>query len=154
MLTKELLLDLFTYDREQGTLTWKNHWSNNRKLFIGKPVGRTTRQGYLETKIKGVHYRVHQLIWMLEFGEFVTLIDHINGVRSDNRISNLRSTTHKENSLNRYIHRAGRLPYCYFEKDSGLWKAQIYLNGKPKNLGRFNTELEAHTRSLKELQRV
>lgn len=80
------------------------------------------------------------------------VIDHINGNSLDNRKSNLRICTHRQNQQNRYTHRAGRLVGATFKK--GKWIAKITYDNKIKYLGRFKTEIEAHEayiNALKEL---
>ena len=69
--------------------------------------------------------------------EIVEYIDHINGVRDDNRIENLRSVTNQQNSFNT---KAKGYTWCKRDKK---WQSQIYLTGKNIYLGSFNTEKEA-----------
>lgn len=72
------------------------------------------------------------------------VVDHINGNSLDNRKSNLRICTHRENSQNTYKHRSGKLVGCYFHKRSKKWEARIEVNGVRKCLGSYATDLEAH----------
>ena len=75
-------------------------------------------------------------------------IDHINGVRCDNRLENLRIVTSRENSQNKVCHRQGKLVGTSLRnKGRNLkkpWQSAIKINGKRKSLGYFATELEAH----------
>ena len=70
--------------------------------------------------------------------------DHRNGDPTDNRRDNLRDATHSENMRNRKSLKAGsKYKGIYFSKDRNLWVAQIYTNGKNKNIGRFHTDKQA-----------
>ena len=79
----------------------------------------------------------HQFAWYIENNEIVNLIDHKNLIKTDNRISNLRSTTKQINALNSKAN-----GYC-FSKREGKWISYIMINGKRKYLGSNNSEQEA-----------
>lgn len=67
----------------------------------GKHIGTKDKRGYLVYNILGKQFKVHRLIWLLETGDFPNgVIDHIDGVKDNNRISNLRDTTDKVNRNN------------------------------------------------------
>ena len=87
--------------------------------------------------VDGKMYRVHHLVWMYHNGYFAEELDHINRVRDDNRIQNLRVCTHSQNLGNSRprVHRYKGVTFC---KRTGKWRAQ--LNG---HLGRFDTIEEA-----------
>jgi hypothetical protein len=79
-------------------------------MFFFKPSGRSRRkragqmaQGYIRLSVAGKSWAVHRLIWKLHTGrDPVGLIDHINGVRYDNRIENLRDVSAQANNLNKH----------------------------------------------------
>jgi hypothetical protein len=56
------------------------------------------------------------------------------------------------NCLNKYKHREGKLPGCYFKKDKNKWAAQIQISSKRIFLGYFESELDAHRRYMEELK--
>lgn len=62
--------------------------------------GSKDKDGYLIMKIKGKQYKAHRLIFAYFNGYFPIEIDHINRVRTDNRIENLRSATRQLNHDN------------------------------------------------------
>lgn len=69
-------------------------------------------------------------------------IDHINGSKIDNRWSNLRLVSTRENQQNKSVHRSGKKP-GYYVSITGQFLAQINFNGKTKYLGSFPNEEEA-----------
>ena len=121
--------------------------------MIGKEAGYVQPDGYLGVRIGGKHYPIHKLIWLIETGSYPTkMIDHINGDKKDNRISNLREVDNRRNQQNQKRHRLGHLVGATYIKRSGLWLAQIQHGGKHHFLGYFDTELEAHQRYVQELK--
>lgn len=86
----------------------------------------------------------HQFAWYCINKQCINQIDHINGIRDDNRICNLRNVTNQENHMNRTTAKG----YTW-NKDSNKWLAQIRLNGKQINLGRFENEEDARAAYLK-----
>lgn len=85
----------YTLDAATGTITNKRG-----RVVKGSPDD----TGYLITSIRiaGVHVqlRLHQMVWALAYGRWPALIDHVNGIRTDNRIGNLREVTAAENRAN------------------------------------------------------
>src|SRR4051812_25444195 len=88
-MTKEQLLEYFTYDRENGQLIWKSHPALNAKKFLGKVAGSINADGYRQVKIHGEYYAISKLIWLIETGELTTTVYHKNTIPYDDRISNL-----------------------------------------------------------------
>jgi hypothetical protein len=86
------------------------------------------------------------------------VVDHIDGDGLNNRASNLRIATQRENLLNTKKRRNGktssRYHGVYWHKPSKIWRAALFVNGKLKHLGCFENELEAHERYKKELSLV
>lgn len=154
--TKDYLLWLFHYDRKKGLLFWKNHETHATFIKIqGREVGHLdTTHGYIVVSIRRNVFKVHRLILFLETGEWPEQVDHIDGNRSNNHYSNLRSSNLRMNMQNRKIHRDGRLVGAIYHKQNKKWISQISLNNKRFYLGSFKTEIEAHERYIKELRNV
>ena len=144
MLTQWLIRTLFDYDKETGHLIWKPRadmpgWNTK---WAGKPVGssKTGRAGRpSQTRINGVLYFVHKLVWLYHCGYWPKYIDHKNGDNHDNRIENLREASHLQNMANRNRHERG----VHFEKKKGRFRARIRFAGKRMHLGYFATREEA-----------
>jgi len=67
----------------------------------GKQIGYLSNTGYYATSHKGKQYLVHRLIWLYHYGYLPIEIDHINRIRTDNRIQNLREVSRTENMRNK-----------------------------------------------------
>ena len=128
----------FRYNPETGEIT-----SHKRKLITGKINGYIR----LSTSLDGkkINLYGHQFAWWSHYGEIheddKLVIDHDDRDSLNNRISNLKLTTWKKNLMN-----SDRLDYCKgysFHKPSGKWLSQIWIEGKRKYLGLFDTKEEA-----------
>lgn len=86
------------YDPESGILTWRVH-PNPRHKFGGE-AGCTDSNGYVVLGFRGKKYYAHRIAWLLFHDEQPEELDHVNGVRSDNRIGNLRRTERLSNAKN------------------------------------------------------
>jgi hypothetical protein len=93
--------ELLRYEPTTGLLYWKAS-PNNRKVS-GSIAGTLTNNGYLRVGIDGRQHSAHRLIWLLVHGEWPpACINHINGVKDDNRIANLEMITIQGNGLHAY----------------------------------------------------
>lgn len=121
----------------------KGNWTT------GSKVGAGARGGYYAIRIpssSGKFGRVSQLV-ATAFIPLITgcpIVDHIDGVVTNNNIDNLRWVSIRGNSCNRKTHRAGRLVGANFHKSANKWRSLITINGKQIHLGYFNTEQSAH----------
>jgi len=97
--------------------------------------------GYIDIMIffnkKQYHLYGHHFAWYLINKEVIFQIDHINGIRNDNRIVNLRSVTDLQNKWN-YKNTKG-----YYKDKHKKYVAEIWVNYKKIYLGYFKTEEEA-----------
>ena len=145
--------DRLTYDPESGDLTWLKIEEKDRhdKSYNTKNEG--NRAGYLH-KESGYYYvgvagkalRLHRVAWFLHYGVWPKQgLDHINRVRSDNKITNLRDVSRKENQRNlskANNNNSGVTGVC-MRKDNGRWKAQIQVDGRSIHLGYFENIKDA-----------
>ena len=137
-------------DHENGLLYWKKrdekYFSSKRSFNIWnkKNAGKLALNsnhidGYKQGLILSKHYLAHRVLYAMKYGEWPNFIDHINGIRSDNRLINIRSVTHTENSCNskKPIHNtSGHIGVSWNNRDK-RWTAFITLNQKRKALGNF-----------------
>jgi len=138
MLDKEYLNSLIDYDPKTGKFTWKIVRVKNQ-LSEGSHAGYIDSKGYLRIQIDGKNYMAHKLAWLSVYGTIPETIDHINQVKNDNRIENLRVVTHSENAKNKKIG-AKNTSGCMgvtWKKSECRWVVRINADGKRVYLGSF-----------------
>ena len=151
MVTASEVRELLNYDAETGVFIWKQN-RGTRKLK-GIRAGSFHSAGYRHIMVEGSWYLEHRLAWLITYNAWPTLtIDHINGVRDDNRIVNLREATHSEQLQNRKIPASSRHPGVTFCKQTRRFRARIRVNRRLVELGRFDTSAEAQGAYLKAKQ--
>ena len=149
MLTFERANELFHYDPSSGRLIWKKVTSNRVK--VGDDAGTPCKTtGYTNVVVDGHGYTVHRIAVLLSTGAYEkgVQVDHINHDRSDNRIENLRVTSHIENMQNqskRITNKTGVTGVCirYTRKGTLRYVAYITVNFKRIDLGSYDTLEEA-----------
>lgn len=142
ILTRQRVKELFNYNPETGVFTWKVGRSNVVK--VGDIAGSKNHvKQYVSIKIDHMHYMAHRLAWLYSFGVLPKhQIDHIDGNRKNNKLSNLREATNSENQQNlRRPSTANTSGYIgvSFSKAAKKWKATICLNKKIIHLGVYET---------------
>lgn len=145
-LTQSRLRELLDYSPETGVFT--NRITRSANAVAGTEIKCLDNDGYVQLRLDGVSHKAHRLAWFYMTGQWPRgAIDHINGLRNDNRFSNLRDTTLSINSQNmrhaRSDSKSGLLG-ASFDKSRGKYVAQILVGGIKKNLGRYGTAHEAH----------
>lgn len=139
-ITQSELKSLLSYDPDTGIFRWLV--SNNRRIVIGAEAGSLHKHGYILIKIHNTSYRAHRLVWLYIYGEFPPEhIDHINGMRADNRLFNLRPATNTENLNNRGKQNNNTSGHkgVYWNKRDKKWQANCRVDGKLHFLGYFAT---------------
>ncbi|GJH22455.1 HNH endonuclease [Caballeronia novacaledonica] len=142
LLTQEILRSILDYDPATGHFTRK---SGRGGTVTGSRAG-TLRRGYIWISVNNKLYVAHRLAWLYVHGRWPKeQIDHINMVKSDNRIENLREATYSENGRNRPIPKSNKSGYrgVCFHKQFQKWNANIHHHGKHYSLGLFDSPEEA-----------
>lgn len=149
-LEQSLLHEMLDY--QDGQLVWKNKPYNLVHLN-GKVAGCMHKSGYRQIKFGQVMYPAHRIMWIYHNGSIDEnmQIDHINGIKTDNRIENLRLVTAQQNCFNRSKFTAKG--YCW-SKAAQKWQANITVNGKNKYLGQFTSEIDARNAYLKQAKQL
>lgn len=150
MLTQERLKEVLHYDPETGIFTAKVTRGNR---LAGRAVGCDNGDGYLQIRIDNRLYFAHRLAFLWMTGvQPKHQIDHINGVRSDNRWPNLRDLPVAENAHNiggpRRDNTSGFVG-TWYDKRENRWASAIQVHRKRRYLGYFDTPELAHAAYLK-----
>ena len=142
-LTASLLHQTHVYDPNSGILY------RRLKHGILKPTGTLHSSGYLFAGIRYKVYKVHRIGWLMHYGEWPkNELDHIDGDRANNRISNLRDVSRLENTRNmaKPINNTSGVVGVNWDKVRGKWIAKIGHNDQTVYLGGFGTLEEAAQR--------
>jgi hypothetical protein len=145
MLTYEQAHQLLKYDPKSGDLFWKVDVSRNVKAGI--IAGKTRKRDlYKILTYKRKQYQAHRIVWLMTQGKMPKeFIDHINGDRTDNRLSNLREADRHLNAQNvRKPGKANTSGYLGVSFKHGAYEANLKINGKITYLGRFKDGATAH----------
>ena len=143
MLTYDQLVEELHYDQITGIFTRKKSCKGRKENAI---VGSKRKDGYLTTSFRRKFFYIHRLAWFYIYKEWPNgLIDHINGIKSDNRIDNLRIVTHSQNLQNSKKHIDNASGYkCVWKHSETKWRSGICFNGKIKYLGLFDDPQSAY----------
>ena len=122
---------------------------------MGAPIG-TLKDGYLVIRLEKKSFRLHRLAWLWVYGRLPSGdLDHKNGDRSDNRISNLREATRVQNTYNRGANPknpSGIKGVCWHPA-ANKWMARARVGGVPHYLGVYSSKEEAG-RVVREFQKT
>ena len=134
MITCAKVLELFEY--KDGELYWKISTGRSK---VGKKAGCLDGDGYITIGFNNRDYKAHQLIFLIEKGYIPKEIDHINGIKNDNRIENLRNVTTSQNQQNSKISKNNTSGCKNVTWDiwANKWRVQINICGKNKYIGIF-----------------
>jgi len=139
--SQKQLREALDYVPETGRLYWRK---NGREAFKQKQT-----RGYLIGRFEGTYYMAHRIIMKMVYNIEPDHTDHINHIRSDNRLENLRFANNTINHQNRGFHKNNTSGVIGVVWESVLqkWKAQIWVGGRAEGkmiyLGCYNTIEEA-----------
>lgn len=146
ILTQARLKHLLDYDPATGIFVRRVSLRGHSRA--GDVVGKKLPTGYLLVMIDGRQQYLHRLAFLYMTGSFpANHVDHINGVRGDNRWCNLRNVTRSENQHNfGRPNRNGSTGYLgvSFHKSRGMFRATITINGVSRHIGHYPTAALAH----------
>ena len=134
--TQKELKEQFHYDPDTGLFT--------PRAYIGK-------QGYALIKVNGMVQRAHRMAFLYITGNLpVNQIDHVNGIKADNRWANLREATNQQNSMNVGVIKSNTSGFkgVSFDKRAKVkkWQAHARIKGVKTYLGHYLTPEEASAR--------
>lgn len=149
------LYELLSVDYEIGRLWWKtrerrwfnsvNKWRGWNTRYAGTEAFTAIRaNGYAVGNLLGFHIRKHHVIWCMAFGFWPKEVDHVNGDRADNRLTNLRLVDRQANTRNASLSTRNKSGVIGVRQvESGKWLVEIGINHKTIGLGRYNSMEEA-----------
>lgn len=138
MITQDRLKEMLLYNPDTGVFTWRVSPSN--RIRQGSIAGYVADRGYRYIAVDEKMWREHRLAFLYMSGKLPKVVDHINGIRDDNRWVNLREGTQSQNMMNTKINpknKSGVKGVCW-HKASKKWIAQLRVKGKSVNIGYFS----------------
>ena len=150
-MTQDELKQILSYCPITGHFTWLSPRANRVK--IGDRAGCINKlDGYRQLVVNSKKYKEHRLVWFYVYGIFPTnTIDHINGIRDDNRLVNLREATLQQQNQNLTIRNDNSSGFTgvYWSKAASKWQAYIDIDGKRHHLGLFENKQDAYESRIK-----
>lgn len=150
-------IDLISYDPDSGKFSWKYLVGVTGKIFSGSP-GWINCDGYLRFNDGRSEIFAHRLAFEVMNGQALPDdidVDHMNGVRDDNRWCNLRQVVRTQNCMNAGLKSNNTSGHkgVYWDNSRGQWCAEIKAYGQRWRLGRFNSlEAAVQARMAKEAE--
>ena len=140
-LTQQRLKELLSYDQDTGAFVWR---VQRGKALAGLVARTLNSSGHIKIGIDGYEYLAHRLAWLYVYGQMPeNEIDHINGIRSDNSINNLRDVPSFVNRRNTARYSNNTTGVTGVSKAKGKYRAYIEGYGRRICLGVFLTIEEA-----------
>ena len=136
------LCELLDYSPETGEFTWKV--ARKRLAKAGTIAGSTNGSGYRQISVDGNLYLAHRLAWFYCFQEWpLKVIDHINGIKDDNRLDNLQDVSQNTN-VRKANTKTGVSGYRNVRKVYNRYQAAIKVSGKTIHIGMYDSAEIAH----------
>ena len=147
-LTAQRLRELLDYEPGTGLFRWRMRVGRYGRIPAGSTAGGLDSNGYVLIRVDGKRYGAHRLAWLHVHGEWPNgEIDHVFGVKHDNRINQLRCVSLAVNQQNirrpRKTNTSGYLGVSW-HRGTSRWVAQMWINGKNTTLGYFSTAEAAY----------
>lgn len=142
LITQQRLRELFIYDANNGLFTRRVATGRHGRHRVGSQAGTRQNRGYIVIYVDGRRYVAHRLAWLYVHGEWPSMdLDHINQIKDDNRISNLRLATRKQNMQNvsKHKHNTSGFKGISWHKPRKKWRAYIFNEYKQIHLGLFDS---------------
>lgn len=113
---------------------------SSKRSRAGDVVGHADKKGYLNVGHLRKYWKVHRIVYLLKHGHCPQFIDHINGIKDDNRIENLREADISTNHYNckKYTNNKSGTKGVYWHSSNGLWAVKISVKTKAKHIGCFD----------------
>lgn len=150
--TPEELRELLRYEPDTGNLYWKPRdrelftcdrvWKSTNSMICGRKAGEPNGHGYLRVTVLGYRTVAHRVAWAIYYGEWPDdELDHINMVRDDNRICNLRQARRFQNSHNKRppSNNITGVKGVSWHKHGRKWQAYINCGEGRRYLGLFES---------------
>lgn len=130
-------LQVFEY--RQGQLFWKEP-TNPKRTPVGTLAGTVSKRGYVHIQYKRKIYKGHYLVYLMHTGQSCKLLDHINGVLTDNKIENLRPATVAQNQRNAALRKdnSSGVKNVSWHSRLGKWGVQLSVGRKIKHFGYYD----------------
>lgn len=142
-LTAARARELYRYDAASGIL-YRRHATREK-------VGKAKSNGYLVVGVDGKNYQAHRVIWLIVHGKWPDGdIDHLNRIKTDNRLENLRDVSHKVNARNRPAEK--RLQVVGPVPRDGKWFVVLPHYKGAEDVGPFESHAEAHDHFAKKIR--
>ena len=133
--------DAFSYRDDTGLFGRFIYLPKVGKLFdlkYGRIPGWLKHDGYWQVSHMDVKYYAHRVIWLLNYGYWPNVVDHIDRDRANNKIDNLREVNALESSTNKSGWGKSGVKGVWWDSHRGLWISQVRHKGKAHFVGRFH----------------
>lgn len=144
-----LMKDHLEYNPVSGEFRWKN---SRCRIKGGVIAGSLRSDGYRQIKFMGKLYLSHRIAWEFVNGKIPDgmEIDHVNVIKNDNRIINLRLATREDNQHNHGIRKnnSSGVKGVHWHKGIGKWQVRIMVGKNRVHLGYFSENKDAEKAAI------